>query len=72
MAVQWLRLHASTAGGAVSIPGWEIKILHVARACSKKKECWGVEIDPVLATDSSGVPLESLRGLLKTTLKSTL
>ena len=27
--VQWLRLHASTAGGMGSIPGQEIEIPHV-------------------------------------------
>ena len=26
--VQWLGLHASTAGGVGSIPGWGTKILH--------------------------------------------
>ena len=30
LAVQWLRLCASTAGGAGSIPGEETKIPHVA------------------------------------------
>lgn len=29
----------------------------------------GVEIDPVLASDSSGIPPESLMGFLKTTLE---
>lgn len=33
------------------------------------KECWGVEIDPVLASDSSGIPPESLMEFLKTTLE---
>ena len=28
LAVQWLRLGASTAGGMGSIPGWGTKILH--------------------------------------------
>ena len=44
MAVQWLRLHASRAGGAGSIPGWGSRILHAVQ-CSqnvikkkKKKE----------------------------------
>jgi len=27
LVVQWLRLHASNAGGVGSIPGWGIKIL---------------------------------------------
>ena len=30
LAVQWLRLHASTAGGAGSTPGQRTKILQVA------------------------------------------
>ena len=30
LAVQWLRLCASIAGGTGSIPGWEIKISHAA------------------------------------------
>ena len=29
LVVQWLRLHASTAGGMGSIPGWRTKIPHV-------------------------------------------
>lgn len=33
------------------------------------KECWGVEIDPVLASDSSGIPPESLMEFLKTILE---
>jgi hypothetical protein len=37
LAVQWLRLSASTAGSTGSIPGPGIKILHTA-PCSKKKE----------------------------------
>ena len=28
LAVQWLRLHASAAGGVGSIPGWGTKIPH--------------------------------------------
>ena len=28
LVVQWLRLHASSAGGAGSIPGWGTKIPH--------------------------------------------
>ena len=34
---QWLRLHASNAGGVGSIPGWGTKILHAPR-CGQKKE----------------------------------
>ena len=31
LAVQWLRLWASTAGGMGSIPGWRTKILHASK-----------------------------------------
>ena len=31
LAVQWLELCASTAGGMGSIPGWEIKIPHAVQ-----------------------------------------
>ena len=37
LEVQWLRLHASTAGGAGSIPGQGTKITHAARHSQKKK-----------------------------------
>ena len=39
--VQWLGLHASTAGGTGSIPGWETKILQAIWCVplgKKKKE----------------------------------
>ena len=35
LVVQWLRLHASNAGGMGSIPGWGTKIPH-AMECGKK------------------------------------
>ena len=35
LAVQWLRLHTSTAGGVGSIPGQGIKIPRAAQ-CSQK------------------------------------
>ena len=35
--VQWLRVHASTAGGMGSIPGQGTKILHAAQ-CEKKRK----------------------------------
>ena len=46
LTVQWLRLHASTAGGVGSIPGPGTKILH-AKWCSQKKKkekcrIWGL------------------------------
>ncbi|XP_033257416.1 uncharacterized protein C19orf44 homolog isoform X2 [Orcinus orca] len=37
LAVQWLRLCASNAGGVGSIPGWGTKIPHAAR-CGQEKE----------------------------------
>ena len=36
--VQWLRLHAPTAGGASSIPGERTKILHILQYGKKKKK----------------------------------
>ena len=37
LAVQWLRLPASTAGGTGSIPGRGTKILHATQPCQKIK-----------------------------------
>ena len=37
LVVQWLRLCASTARGASSIPGWGTKIPHAAQPKKKKK-----------------------------------
>ena len=37
LMVQWLRPHASTAGGMGLIPGQETKIPHAARCHQKKK-----------------------------------
>ena len=38
LAFQWLRLCASTAGGAGSIPGQGTKILHAVQSNTKKKK----------------------------------
>ena len=38
LVVQWLGLHASTAGGTGSIPGWGTKILHAEQSGQKKKK----------------------------------
>ena len=38
LAVLWLRFHASTAGGEVSIPGWGTRILHAAQHSQKNKQ----------------------------------
>ena len=37
LAVQWLGLHASTAGDTGFIPGWGTKIPHAARHSQKNK-----------------------------------
>ena len=37
LVVQWLRLHASTAGGTGSIPGQGTKIPHATQSSQKKK-----------------------------------
>ena len=38
IAVQWLRVHASTAAGAGSIPGWGTKILCAMQNGQKNKK----------------------------------
>ena len=38
LAVQWLKLCASTAGGAGSIPGWGTKISRMPCSAAKKKK----------------------------------
>ena len=38
LAVQWLKLHASTAGDVGLIPSWGTKIPHAMRHGQKKKE----------------------------------
>ena len=37
VVVQWLRIHASTAGGTGSIPGWGTKISHATHSAAKNK-----------------------------------
>ena len=44
LAVQWLRLHTSTAGGAGSIPGGGTKIPRATRHGQKKKRKEGIII----------------------------
>ena len=39
LVVQWLGLHASTAGGKGFVPAWETKISHPAAWLGEKKEC---------------------------------
>ena len=41
LVVQWLRHHASNAGGTGSIPGWRSKILPAMPRCLKKIYCIG-------------------------------
>ena len=36
--VQWLRLHASKAGGVGSVPGWGTKTLHASWHGQNRKE----------------------------------
>ena len=38
LAVQWLGLHASSAGGMGLIPGWGTKISHAVWCSQKKKK----------------------------------
>ena len=38
LMVQWLRLHAPTAGGTGSNPGWGTKISHMPKKRKKKKK----------------------------------
>ena len=37
LVVQWLRLHASTAGDTDLIPGWRIKIPYAMWCCQKRE-----------------------------------
>ena len=40
LAVQWLRLHTSTAVGTGLIPGWGTKIPHAMRHGPKTRKMW--------------------------------
>ena len=44
LAVQWIRLCATIAGGTGLIPGWGTKILHAARYNQKKKKNLGASL----------------------------
>ena len=65
LAVQWLRLHASTAGGAGSIPGWGTKILHAVRRGQKKKEKKSSAQDGHPGTPRSLPVLSTCRALME-------
>lgn len=45
LAIQWLRLHASTPRGAGSIPGWGTKIPH-ASGLKKRNKIWVLFLKP--------------------------
>ena len=54
LAVQWLKLHASTAGGTGSTPGQETKILHALQCSSAPhKRGGGYKVKPQLQTTMS-------------------
>ena len=53
LVVQWLRLHASTAGGGGSIPGQGTKIPHALGHGQKKKKKGGKYIYLEIPTKSS-------------------
>ena len=40
LMVKWLRLHASTAGGVGSIPGWEEPRAYMPHNLAKKKKIY--------------------------------
>ena len=44
LVAQWLRLHASSAGGVGSIPGWGTKIPHSVWHGQKKKKNYNKEV----------------------------
>ena len=52
--VQWLRLYASTAGGAGSVPGQGTKILHAAQRGQKKDRRGKVNLDEEVVTHCNG------------------
>ena len=56
LAVQWLRIHTSTAGATGLIPGWGTKILHAKKKKKRQKTNW------------DGEPQEYLKQFLKWTL----
>ena len=49
LAVQWLRLHASTAGGVGLIPCWGTRILHAALRGQKKRYNHSIAVDVAIS-----------------------
>ena len=69
LAVQWLRLRASNAGGAGSIPGWGTRIPHAAQHGKKilKKVAW---LQFCLSPTLCFLPSDPLSGPFLTTVVS--
>lgn len=63
LAIQWLRLHASTPRGAGSIPGWGTKIPH-ASGLKKKKQNLGSFLEASLPLGGFFSPTLSLSFLI--------
>ena len=58
LAVQWLRLHASTAGGTGSIPGWGSSTCHTVRPKKKNIHIYMVRpLKPGWSEFLPGTPL---------------
>ena len=51
--VQWLGLHASTAGGTGSIPGWGTKVPHAAWH-GQKKTSVGKDVEKMQHSQTAG------------------
>ena len=73
LAVQWLRRHASIAGGAGLIPGWGTKIPHAAwpKNRRKKKKSKSSYQSPVSNPSVVPVALEEKFKILHVTLQTT-
>ena len=59
LAVQWLGLHATTAGGPGSIPGWGTKLHKLSGAAKKKKTAWvQIQTPPLTCSVTLGTLLD--------------
>ena len=71
LAVQWLRLHPSTAGGMGLIPGLGTKIPHATRPGKKKKErereTWRKNLSPARSRGPSWLTQPSPGSISQTT-----